>query len=110
MDIGSSVSLSGSPKWDIPIPSFEDYNTEIWGHDFIQEHARQNRDGLEAMFASNEFIEVVRTIEQWDATKNYDAPLVNVLTSTNAVVPSELYNSKFFIRRKTYRPQLTGGR
>ncbi|KAL0911529.1 hypothetical protein M5K25_019677 [Dendrobium thyrsiflorum] len=91
-----SSQPSGSPERDIPILSFEHYHTEIWCHEFIQEDARQNRDGLEAMFINSEFVEAAHTIEQWDAIEDYDAPLVNLVASKNAVIPTELYEVQIF--------------
>ncbi|KAL0918830.1 hypothetical protein M5K25_010871 [Dendrobium thyrsiflorum] len=63
MDSGSSDASSSSLGLDISIPSFEDIDMEILGHEIIQEVAKINCEGLEAI-ASNDFLENVTTTQE----------------------------------------------
>ncbi|KAL0917751.1 hypothetical protein M5K25_012837 [Dendrobium thyrsiflorum] len=97
MNSGSTNSSHGdSPGLEPPISTGEYDNTNLNGQAFIQDHARQNCNGLDGMNVNNDFVEPVRTTQQWDETEEFDAPCVNITTSIEANIPTELFEGQIF--------------
>ncbi|KAL0908187.1 hypothetical protein M5K25_022664 [Dendrobium thyrsiflorum] len=97
MDSASTRSSGSGTEFDIPNPSMEDNETEVPGHECLKQHAKNNDEGLEAMFCSNEFIENVTTAKEWDQNASYDAPVVeNVVTLTESTHSTELHEGLIF--------------
>ncbi|KAL0915333.1 hypothetical protein M5K25_015745 [Dendrobium thyrsiflorum] len=109
MNSSSTNSSHGdSPGSEPPISMGEYDNTNLNGQVFIQDHARQNRNGLDGMNVNNDFIEPVRTTQQWDETEEFDAPCVNITTSIEANIPTELYEGQIFHTKEDLQSAING--
>ncbi|KAL0922969.1 hypothetical protein M5K25_007004 [Dendrobium thyrsiflorum] len=109
MNSGSTNSSHGeSPGLEPPISTGEYDNTNLNGQAFIQDHARQNRNGLDGMNVNNDFVEPVRTTQQWDETKEFDAPCVNITTSIEANIPTELFEGQIFHTKEDLQSAING--
>ncbi|KAL0914284.1 hypothetical protein M5K25_014615 [Dendrobium thyrsiflorum] len=110
MDSGSTDSSLGrsQPQADTLESMRNVSNEENNGVEIIEDHARRNLVGLEAMIANNEFIETVQTTQQWDAKEKFDNPVVNIVSSTESNIPTELYECQIFHSKEDLQDAING--
>ncbi|KAI0516186.1 hypothetical protein KFK09_008858 [Dendrobium nobile] len=104
----SNSSDEDSPRLYSQCPMEEFNNTECNGQGYIEDHATQNCDGLDGMNMNNEFVETVRTTQQWDDDENFDAPCVNIVSPTEATSTVDLYEGQIFHTKVDLQAAING--
>ncbi|KAL0914175.1 hypothetical protein M5K25_017685 [Dendrobium thyrsiflorum] len=110
MDSGSTGSSHGGdqPEINMNESTRNEYNDGNNGVEFIEAHARQNQNGLERMVSNNEFTKTIQTTQQWDGDDQCDAPVVNIVSSTEANIPSQLYEGQIFQSKEDLQAAING--
>ncbi|PKU84564.1 hypothetical protein MA16_Dca017951 [Dendrobium catenatum] len=57
---------------------------------------------------NNEFVETVRTTQQWDDDENFDAPCVNIVSPTEATSAVDLYDGQIFHTKVDLQAAING--
>ncbi|KAI0497022.1 hypothetical protein KFK09_023350 [Dendrobium nobile] len=112
MDSGSSDTgdNSSQPDTELQETMYNYTNNENIGDEFIQEHARRNAAGLQSMDANNNFEDTFRTTEEWDGNEHCDPPIINIVSSTEATIPSEVYEGQIFHNKEDLQAAINGSR
>ncbi|KAI0507343.1 hypothetical protein KFK09_013465 [Dendrobium nobile] len=110
MDSGSSDTgdSSSQPDTELQETMYNYTNNENIGDEFIQEHARRNVAGLQSMDANNNFEDTFRTTEEWDGNEHCDPPIINIVSSTEATIPSEVYEGQIFHNKEDLQAAING--